>query len=191
MSRSSVERRLAYSAGASIANTPSPSPPCGAPSTRAATSSNAALATYESASDAVISAFVSAGSACCTTARYAGELASDSRTFARIEMNIGSSASAQLIVRTWIRGRKRELTSVVLHPHVEARDDDRAREVLGDPLALVDLDHRGERFEHERERVLRRDGQEWPDVFRDPRCEGRCDRVVHVLAEAAVTPYVS
>ena len=81
------------------------------------------------------------------------------------------------------------LTSVVLHPHVEARHDHGTGEVLGDPLALVDLDHRGKRLQHERERVLGRHWQERPDVFRDPRCEGRRNSVVHILAEAAVTKY--
>ena len=76
-------------------------------------------------------------------------------------------------------------TLVVLHPDIQARGNECACEVLGDPLALVDLYNRRKGLKHERERVLGRDGQEGSDVFRDPRCEGHGNRVVDVLAETA------
>ena len=74
------------------------------------------------------------------------------------------------------------------HPHVEDRDDERAREVLGDPLAVVDLDDDGERLEDEGEGVRGCDREERSDVLRDAWCERHRDRVVDVLAEAESSP---
>ena len=75
---------------------------------------------------------------------------------------------------------------VVLHPDIEDRDDNRAREVIGDPLALVDLHDGGEGLEDERECIFGRDWEERTDVLGDPRRERHCDSIVDILAEARI-----